>query len=201
MSVATLPMTQALREVTEAVEKIKNDAPQNFPIAASIGDAVRQGDIYIQKIDDVTETPMFFKKVVEPAFPFQLAPGNTKGSRHCLEESAGLELYICEASEFFNAETGLTDFDASRTFQQRVATYISAKFGIKEDDMWRNDMVRVAYAELLNALNFSGPVFKVANPTTISHPEHGDWVLPAGTYRCVFQRTINAQNTIRRVLD
>ena len=86
-----------LREAQAQVEKIKNDAPQNFPAAASIGDAVRQGDIYIQLIEDVTETPFLFKPA-SPSFPMQLADGNTKGSRHCLEHGRGVTVY--EPMEF-----------------------------------------------------------------------------------------------------
>lgn len=190
-----------IREVAEAVEKIKNDAPQNFPIAASVGDAVRQGDIYIQKIDDITETPQFFKKLTAPTFPFQLAPGNTKGSRHCIENSAGLELYIAETSEFLDADTGLLDRDSMVLFQQRIRTYACAVCGVAEDTFWQNDKARIIVDEIMETMNFSGPILKVASTATVSHPEHGDWVLPSGTYRIVFQRTLNSTDQVRRVLD
>ena len=197
----TVAVVDAIREVTDAVEKIKNDAPQNFPLAASVGDAVRQGDIYLQKIEDLTEPPTFFKRLQNPSFPYQLAPGNTKGSRHCVEESAGLEIYIPESAEFFNEATGEMDFEANRVFQQRTSTYITNKLGMQPEDIWRNDAARAAHNELLSALTFAGPILKVANTATVSHPEHGNWILPAGTYRCVFQRTVSSENRIRRVMD
>lgn len=201
MATAVCDVATTIRDVAEAVEKIKNDAPQNFPIAATVGDAVRQGDIYIQKIDDLTETPQFFKKLNEPAFPYQIAPGNTKGSRHCIEESAGLELYIAETSEFLDADTGLLDRDAMIVFQQRIRAYACAKCCVSVDEFWQTEKARVISDEITETMNFSGPILKVSGTATISHPEHGDWILPSGTYRVVFQRTLNATDQIRRVLD
>lgn len=58
---ATMSVTGAVRRVEEAVEKIINDADQHFPAAATVGDAVRQGDVYIQLIEDVTDTPFGYK--------------------------------------------------------------------------------------------------------------------------------------------
>lgn len=65
-------------KIKESAERIKSDAIQRFPDAASQGDYWRQGDIYITRIEVV---PRRFKstKVVT-----QLAPGTTKGSRHVL---------------------------------------------------------------------------------------------------------------------
>lgn len=201
MSTAVCDVATTIRDVAEAVEKIKNDAPQNFPVAATVGDAVRQGDIYIQKIDDLTETPKFFKKLNAPAFPYQLAPGNTKGSRHCIEESAGLELYVAETSEFLDADTGLMDRDSMIVFQQRIRAYACSMCGVPEDTFWQSDKARVIVDEITETMNFSGPIMKVAGTATISHPEHGDWILPSGTYRVVFQRTLNSTDQVRRVLD
>lgn len=77
--------------VVEAIEGVKNSVIQkkshNFPIAASIGDSFRQGDIYITKCESVPSAYSKIKPVV------QLAPGNTQGSRHCLENLSGVEMY------------------------------------------------------------------------------------------------------------
>lgn len=66
---ATMTIDQALVRVDEAVEKVKNDAEQRFPDAASVGDAVRQGDIYIQKIDDLTDCPKMYRELRTPQYP------------------------------------------------------------------------------------------------------------------------------------
>ena len=94
MSTAVLSVDSALKQIDEAVEKIMNDAPQNFPIAATVGDAVRQGDVYIQLIDPITATPALYREVKNVQYPVQLAPGNTKGSRHCLEQSESAKVYM-----------------------------------------------------------------------------------------------------------
>jgi hypothetical protein len=72
----------------ETAEKIKNNAPQRFPEAASAGDVWRQGDIYIEKLDAV---PKSFAKVKKPLL--QLAPGTTQGSRHLLDSLSGVTVY------------------------------------------------------------------------------------------------------------
>ena len=47
----------------------------------------------------------------------------------------------------------------------------------------------------------AGPIMRLSKPNTVTHPEHGDWQLPCGTYRVVFQRTIDETARIQRVLD
>lgn len=187
---------EAVKLAVDAVEKIKNDGIQHFPVAANIGDAVRQGDIYIQLIDPVETTPPFFIKVTSPTFPFQLAPGNTKGSRHCLEHSDGIEIYTPETSLL---QTDESDIEMSMRRSLREKIYTHAKT-LSETNVSGPQAFEIN-DDLVNTLNFSGPIFTLKNATTVSHPEHGDWVLPAGTYRCVFQRTVDVENTIRRVLD
>jgi hypothetical protein len=51
------------------------------------------------------------------------------------------------------------------------------------------------------AIMLAGPVFKCNQPNKVTHPEHGDWALPTGTYLVIFQRTVDDAEQIRRVLD
>lgn len=194
-----LNIAEAVRKVSDTVEKIKNDAPQDFPIAANIGDAVRQGDIYIQLIDPVTETPVLHKKVESPTFPYQLAPGNTKGSRHCLEHSDGIEIYVPLTHDLMNEDGEDLDFEMSQEIRKKLADHAMQICEEKNDP---HELPYMINDELSNVLSFSGPIFVLKNPTTVSHPEHGNWNLPVGTYRCVFQRTVSTtENVVRRVLD
>lgn len=196
---ATIDIAEAVREVRDVAEKIKNDATQNFPVAASHGDAVRQGDLYIQYIPDLTEPPVFYKKQLNITWPFQLAPGNTKGSRHCVEKSEGAEIYVSDAADLLNDDD--IDFELSRTLNDRIRAYGCKLAGCDDKSYWSSDVAVEAVTEITSAIELSGPILVLKNATTISHPEHGDWVLPPGTYRCVFQRTVDSGSKIRRVLD
>ncbi len=136
----TMTATNVLKEVQSTAEKIRNDATQHFPEAASVGDCVRQGDIYITLIQSVPDDA----KPIKCAG--QLAPGNTKGSRHCLDSSAGVKMY-----------------------------------------------------ELAHARPLDGPVLELSQVRTVTHPEHGDWVLPCGVYQIEYQRDLADEE--RRVAD
>jgi hypothetical protein len=186
-----------LREAQAQVEKIKNDDPQNFPEAASIGDAVRQGDIYIQLIDDVTSAPFLFKTAT-PAFPMQLAPGNTKGSRHCLEHGRGVTAYepcASDSVEMINqlaAQYGIAANSPGLRHQLRIAEWQARKAG---------DTTKIDRVDAFSLLMLAGPIFVLTETNTVTHPEHGDWILPPGSYRVTYQRTVARDNTVTRVLD
>ena len=186
-----------LREAQAQVEKIKNDDPQNFPEAASIGDAVRQGDIYIQLIDDVTSTPFLFKKTT-PAYPMQLAPGNTKGSRHCLEHGRGVTAYEpCDGNSIemiaqLAAQYGIAANSPDLRQQLRTAEFQARKAG---------DTTKIDRVDAFSLLMLAGPIFVLTETNTVTHPEHGDWILPPGSYRVTYQRTVARDNTVTRVLD
>jgi hypothetical protein len=203
---ATMTIEQALDQVTAAVEHIKNDAEQRFPDAANVGDAVRQGDIYIQKIDTVTTTPLFYKPLSNVKYPMQLAPGNTQGSRHMLEESAGATVYVLDAVS--------PNDELANELDQELVLKTAAKLGEavfqharsitdeseKEAALWRSK-TNMLIDNIVETLEFCGPIFNLVTEGKVSHPEHGDWILPAGSYRITFQRTIDQQLNIRRVLD
>lgn len=134
----TTDVTRAFQEIQESLESIKNDETQRFPVAASVGDYIRQGDILItlmEKPEGVSADPIL-----------QLAPGTTKGSRHILSHG----------DVGYYARTG-------------------------------NDLV--------------GPCIQPRREVTVTHPEHGDWVLPADgrTYGITYERAMAEE--IRRVAD
>lgn len=164
-----------LREAQAQVEKIKNDDPQNFPEAASIGDAVRQGDVYIQLIDDVTSAPFLFKKTA-PSFPMQLAPGNTKGSRHCLEHGRGVTAYEpCDSGSIetvnqLAAQYGIAANSPDLRQQLRTAEFQARKAGTNAN--------KISSVDAFSLLLLAGPIFVLTETNTVTHPEHGDWILP-----------------------
>lgn len=127
--------------VQEACERIKSNAPQRFPDAASVGDVWRQGDIYIERLAGVADGA----SVVANPSP-QLAPGTTQGSQHCLDSLLGVTVYAPPRADVL-----------------------------------------------------TGPVLAVETERTITHPEHGDVVLPPGTYGITYQRAY--ADELRRVAD
>jgi len=179
-------VSKTLSDIAAAVEAIKNDGLQHFPEAASVGDAVRQGDVYIQLIDDadIAAAGPLFKKMVTPVL--QLAPGNTKGSRHCLASADGVEMW----------EPTLTDESVLKYVFAKNKTPLPKNYQRKWIGEFRDERNEIA-----NAINLAGPIFKLSKPNTLVHPEHGDWSLPTGTYRVIFQRTVDEQQRVRRVLD
>lgn len=205
---AVLTVGNAVKMVEAAVEKIKNDADQHFPAAASIGDAVRQGDIYIQLIDDFVGVPQLYKKLERPQYPLQLAFGNTQGSRHMLEESEGAEVFVLDLDVnralSTEDEVRYTD-DSVKAFNDMmldIAQQAESEAAEKSDSAAVAVLRRGMYMNLLtNMTTFSGPIFRLKNAATVSHPEHGNWILPPGAYRVTFQRTVDAESRIRRVLD
>lgn len=84
----TTKILDDVRTVQDIAEKIKSDELQHFPAAASVGDGIRQGDIYITLLKSVPKGA-----TVEKNPALQLAPGTTQGSRHCLESLAGVTVY------------------------------------------------------------------------------------------------------------
>ena len=86
----TTSIRETFKEMQESVEAIKNDATQRFPEAASVGEYMRQGDLYIKLIDSV---PSNAKRVLVQNDDLQLAPGATKGSRHILDAADGVLMY------------------------------------------------------------------------------------------------------------
>lgn len=109
-----------------------------------------QGDINITRLQSLEDLPKY--KEVKPFS--QLAPGTSKGSRHCID------LDTC-----FNSNGELT-----------------AKF-----------------YNLITPNPIQGPVFENTQETLITHPEHGDQVLPPGLYFVSYQ-TQHAEE-LKRIQD
>lgn len=81
--------TKLLKQIQS--ESVINDAEQSFPVAATPDcDFVRQGDVYIWLRSKMPSN------VTEIRPQSQLAPGTTKGSRHCLDSLEGVTMYSVE---------------------------------------------------------------------------------------------------------
>lgn len=201
MSTATLTKTKTkienvnvantLADISAAVERVKNDALQHFPAAASPGDAVRQGDLYIQLLDESDFSADLLRWVTPvPAADLpnrlQLAEGNTKGSRHVLANTEGLEMWL-----------PLSD---DESILKAIYAHNKTPFPKTGANPWSSPF-RTQFNSAMAALALAGPVFRCSTPNVVTHPEHGDWALPAGLYRVIFQRTVDESQRIRRVLD
>lgn len=46
-----------------------------------------------------------------------------------------------------------------------------------------------------------GPILVLKKERTVTHPEHGHAILPAGCYRVTYQRDLDEEERIRRVQD
>ncbi len=64
--------------------EVKPGQAVSFTDACTAGDAIRQGDLYLVIGDKVPEGYVKSDSV-------QLVPGNTQGSRHCLDSMQGVE--------------------------------------------------------------------------------------------------------------
>lgn len=187
MSIATLPTTtvrQALDQIAAAVERVQNDALQYFSEAASPGDALRQGDVVLQFLGSDAEIPPYiYQKLETPVL--QLAPGTSKGSRHILASADGVEMW----------EPVATDEAAAR--------YVYRQRGMRFPKNARLPQLqhRDEITDIETAIAMAGPIIKLNAPNVLTHPEHGDWALPCGMYRVIFQRTLNQTARVQRVLD
>lgn len=54
---------------------------------------------------------------------------------------------------------------------------------------------------LPNPTVYDGPILELLKPNVVTHPEHGDWSLPAGVYAISYQRTEDSEGRQRRVQD
>jgi hypothetical protein len=136
-----------MKDVITEVELVAKNAAkretQRFPEAASIGDTIRQGDVYVTLLAAV---PTGYQK--QAKWNQQLAPGTTQGSRHVLDSKTGTTCYIHPS-----------------------------------------------------ASEFDGPVLLLKQERELTHPEHGNWILPPGIYGITYQRTQDALEQQRRVAD
>jgi hypothetical protein len=64
-----------------------------------------------------------------------------------------------------------------------------------------DSMDGVAMYRLPNPGMLDGPIVECRKERTITHPEHGDVILPPGVYQISYQRDLDAEDRERRVLD
>lgn len=79
-----------MENILEVIEKIKKDAETHsdelrFVRTVSEGDEIRQGDIYLYPVDSKPDNLK-----AEQALSRQLAPGESKGSRHIVDSPSVL---------------------------------------------------------------------------------------------------------------
>lgn len=93
-------MNSVIDEIEVATNRIKsgNDPrvkpgqAERFTEAATVADAIRQGDLYLVIAGD--KPPADYEKIVKPkAIDKQLVPGNTEGAKHCLDSLAGVQIW------------------------------------------------------------------------------------------------------------
>ena len=65
--------------------------PLTFSEAATAGDMIAQGDLYLMLVDSVPEG--FAKSDTQHDIERQLVPGNTVGAKHCLTTLDGVSIY------------------------------------------------------------------------------------------------------------
>lgn len=78
-------------ELQRHAEQIRTDAPHDLS-RMEVGDEWRQGDVGIVRLPDdfiSKRSP----RLISSAAAVQLAPGNTQGSRHCLDSLSGVEAW------------------------------------------------------------------------------------------------------------
>ena len=88
----------AIQEITEFASDVKAGkgvvtpgTPINFPAAASVNDAIAQGDLLLKVVDSI---PAGFSKIENlKDADRQLVVGNTVGAKHALSSLDGVTLY------------------------------------------------------------------------------------------------------------
>ena len=92
-------------------DTIRPGMPQRFSDAATVGDAIVQGDLVIEIVGipgDTVDAPAGYEEIVsneERSQCAQLVPGNTSGSKHCLENTGAKKIKMWRHKDFVkNAE-------------------------------------------------------------------------------------------------
>lgn len=81
-----------VKAISGGQAKVKPGQPFRFSEACSFGDTVAQGDLYLMIYEG--QVPEGYVEVVEPKEEDKkLVPGQTQGSRHCLDSLSGVKLY------------------------------------------------------------------------------------------------------------
>jgi len=109
--------TEVYKKVKETAETHKNDSVQDCT-KMKVNQIARQGDLYIQKTGNVTGLK---EKTVTTN---QLVPGQTMGSRHCLDSLQGIKFYTSSRSSALMGDT----LEATRAFQVNHPEHGDIKF-------------------------------------------------------------------------
>jgi hypothetical protein len=88
MSQQQIEASKVLDTFREHMESVSPGLPAAFTEGCTAGDIIWQGDLGIEMIDSI---PKGYKKKKVVA---QLVPGNTEGSRHCLDTTEGVKMYF-----------------------------------------------------------------------------------------------------------
>jgi len=96
MSVATLTSLERIEQRVDSIKggthKVMPGQPLNFSEASVPGDILAQGDLYLMIYDG--QIPADYVEIKNPKeVDKQLVPGNTEGSKHCLEHLNGVTMY------------------------------------------------------------------------------------------------------------
>lgn len=84
-------ITRQQKRIADGKSRIRPGQPVRFPDAASVNDAIRQGDLYLIVADAVPSGYVRIEKRSD--LDKQLVPGNTQGAKHCLDSLVGVELW------------------------------------------------------------------------------------------------------------
>jgi hypothetical protein len=81
-------MVDYAARIARGEEAVKPGQPLRFTEASSVNDRIWQGDLSITITDNKVPKGM---EAIETRV--QLVPGNTQGAKHCLDGTAGVEMY------------------------------------------------------------------------------------------------------------
>lgn len=150
-----LSAEKAFSKIQAAAEKIRNDEPATIG-TVSLGDVIRQGDLYLVSIGGLPRT---LRRLKSP----QLAPGSSRGSRHIL----------------------VGDFEIFEPEPEHVMALIARAIAPRTFE---------SYVPLV------GPVFRTHGQVEVTHPEHGNRLLPGGEcFAVIYQRAFGRE--VRPQLD
>lgn len=113
---------QVVEKVRTSADSLKNTDIRT-PGSMSPGDFGRQGDLYFTALDRV---PKGAKLDEKPSL--QLAPGETQGSRHCLDSLEGVKVYRVPSA---NAIQGpVLDLTEARTVEHPEHAHVRLEPGV-----------------------------------------------------------------------
>lgn len=86
-------ITRKASRIRNGNDKIEPGQPARMSDAASLGDYVRQGDLYLTVVAS-TAIPEGYAEAKNPReIDKQLVPGSTQGAKHCLDSLDGVRLF------------------------------------------------------------------------------------------------------------